>query len=161
MIKHPLSSCRYRLAAIWFSGAGLIGFLLFVQQIRGFYGPDAELAWTWFSHYIVPTLSLMVAVLVATHHEPSQPETVDRGLFRLTVAVSVVFLVLALATILAQPLSTRTPLELMQDSTLYLTPFQGLATGLLGAFFIKKAKAGGHPVHPDGNATAPHAHLGA
>ena len=43
-----------------------------------------------------------------------------------------------LFTLLVQPFSPVDPLPLMESSRLYLTPFQALATGMLGAFFISR-----------------------
>jgi hypothetical protein len=119
----------------------VVALILFVQQIRNYYGDDIELAWSWFSTNFVPTLSLMVAVLVSAQHETDATRRmVDRSFYWTTLAVSSVFLLLLLATVLVQPIAVRSPLELMQGSTWYLTPFQGLATGMLGAFFIRKDK---------------------
>lgn len=134
-----MRQCQYRLLGVWLAGAGLLGAILVVQQMRGYYGADAQAAWAWFSPNVVPTVSLMVAVVVAAQqqHEDRQ---VDRAFYRMTLAASVIFLLLLFATVLAQPFTDSTPLELMQGSTLYLAIFQAFAAGMLGAFFIKKGE---------------------
>ena len=124
---------------VWFGGFFAIAFLIVMQQVMGYYGRDAEQAWAWLLPNTVPTLSLIVGVLVAAQRsKPAKRETVDRSFYRLTLGVALIYLFLILFTILAQPFSPLEPLALMEGSRLYLTPCQGLATGMLGAFFISR-----------------------
>ncbi len=137
--KISLPTCRYRLTVIWFGGFFLISFIVVLQQAMNYYGGDAEMAWAWLLPNTVPTLSLMVGVLVAAQRsKPTRRETVDRSFYRLTLTISLIYLFLLLFTLLIQPVSPLEPLALMEGSRLYLTPFQGLATGMLGAFFISR-----------------------
>ena len=136
-MRVPLSSCRYTLAILWFVGFVLLAGILVVQQAFGHYGDDADAAWGWLLPNIVPTLSLMVAVLVAAQRtKRPEKDTVDRAFFRLTFAISAAYLLLLLFTVLVQPVAHADPLTLMDGSKLFLGPFQGLATGLLAAFFM-------------------------
>lgn len=136
-MRVPLSTCRYRLAILWFAGFVLLAAILVGQQAFGHYGEDADAAWGWLLPNIVPTLSLMVGVLVAAQRA-KRPETdkVDRAFFRLTLLISTAYLLLLLFTVLVQPVAHADPLTLMDSSKLYLGPFQGLATGMLAAFFM-------------------------
>lgn len=92
----------------------------------------------------MPTLSLIIGALVydfrSTGPDPGAtalPESA-RGLFWLVMALSVFYLALVAIAVLAQPfLPQLSPLELMQRSNLWLGPLQGLAVGVLAAFFRK------------------------
>lgn len=56
---------------------------------------------------------------------------------RLAVGLSLAYFTIILATLLLRPLTNFAPLELLNISDLWLGPLQGLATGALGAFFVK------------------------
>ncbi|HET9068972.1 MAG TPA: hypothetical protein VFN28_10030 [Amaricoccus sp.] len=136
-MRVPLSTCRYRLAILWLAGFFVLAGLLAIQHALGHYGEDADAAWGWLLPNVVPTLSLMVGVLVAAQRsKPPDRESVDRTFFRLSFLVSLAYLGFLLFTILVQPFATLAPLALMDGSKLYLGPFQGLATGMLAAFFM-------------------------
>lgn len=129
------------LATLWFTGAGIIFFIMLLQTILGRYETNAEQAWGWFSTTILPTLSLIIGVLVRdTMGNEPRIQTVDRFLFRLSFSLSLAYLIVVLSTILMQPFSTISIFELMKQSNLWLGPFQGLVTASLGAFFIQKGK---------------------
>ena len=63
--------------------------------------------------------------------------TADAFLYRLALSLSCAYLLLILLSILVQPFAPFPPLELMQQSNLWLGPLQGLVAGALGAFFTK------------------------
>ena len=133
--------CRKRLAVIWLSSAGLLFFLLILQTIFKRYGERANDAWSWFLPTILPTLSLIIAVLVwDTLDKAIDVARADRFMYRLTCVLSICYLLAVGLTFFLSPFSPWTPLELMQQSSLYLGPFQGLVAGALGAFFVSKPK---------------------
>jgi hypothetical protein len=146
-MRIQLSGCRYTLAILWFLGFGALAGILAVQQAFGYYDDNANDAWGWLLPNVVPTLSLMVGVLVAAQRaQQPEKETVDRAFFLLSLATSVIYLGLLLLTVLLQPAAHSDPLTLMDNSKLYLTPVQGLATGLLAAFFMSGSyEAAGTP----------------
>ena len=145
-MKVPLSSCRYKLASLWMGGFFILAVVLVVQQVLGHYGNDADAAWTWLLPNVVPTLSLMVGVLVAAQRSKHpERESVDRNFYRLSLSVSLAYLGFLLLTILIQPFASQAPLTLMESSKNLLTPFQGLATGMLGAFFVSGTDDSGSP----------------
>ena len=134
----PWMQCKKRLALLWFTGAGFIFLLFFVQTIGGRYGEDLDLAWGWLLPTLMPTLSLMVAVFVldALGKEGSV-KSVDRFIYRLAFGLSAAYLSVVLITILAGPFSEMGSSALMTKSNLWLAPFQGLVSASLGAFFIR------------------------
>jgi hypothetical protein len=130
--------CKRRLATVWFALSGVIFLLLVVQTVMGHYGSKATDAWGWFLPNVMPTLSLIVAVLVLDQMGKSvHTRTADRFLFRLAIGLSCAYLLLILLSILIQPFAPLPPLELMQQSNLWLGPLQGLVAAALGAFFVK------------------------
>lgn len=134
----PMTRCKRRLATIWFVLAGLIFLLLVVQTVMGYYGRGATDAWGWFLPNVMPTLSLIVGVLVLDQMGRGvKTRTADAFLYRLALGLSCAYLLLILLSILVQPFAPLPPLELMQQSNLWLGPLQGLVAGALGAFFIK------------------------
>jgi hypothetical protein len=134
--RAPLSLCQRRLAMIWFAGSGLIAILLVAQTIRSKYGDQPEKAWSWFLPTILPTLSLIVGAVAYEASRPQEAATVDRFFFKLSISLSVVYLLLVLATLIFQPLTQMTPLRLMDISNLWLGPIQGLVGIALGALFV-------------------------
>jgi hypothetical protein len=130
--------CKRRLATVWFALGGVIFLLLVIQTVMGYYGQRATDAWGWFLPNVMPTLSLIVGVLVLDQMGAGvKTRTADAFLYRLALGLSCAYLLLILLSILVQPFAPLPPLELMQQSNLWLGPLQGLVAGTLGAFFIK------------------------
>jgi len=132
---------KRRLAVLWFCGAGIIFIVMLFQTILGRYGTNISEAWGWFLPTIMPTLSLIIGVLAMDAlGNGVKILTVDRFFFRLSFFLSLAYLVVVSFTILMQPFSPLSAVELMTQSNLWLGPFQGLVSASLGAVFIKGAK---------------------
>lgn len=139
--KHYLTveQCKKRLATLWFIVSGCL-FLLFVGQTLGdHYHNYTEEAWGWFLPAIMPTLSLIIGVLVIeARHREKNTKKADTFLYRLSFWLSSVYLLSLTLTILLQPVMTLSPIKLMNRSSFWLGPVQGLVAASLGAFFVKK-----------------------
>jgi hypothetical protein len=137
-----MDTAKKRLALIWFTGSGILFLILLIQTFFNHYGTQVDQAWSWLLPSVLPTLSLIVGVLASDVTQRDRVDTqMDRFLVRCAIGFSVVYLVVVLAAILLQPVSTGvTPLTLMHRSQLFLSPFQGLVTALLGVFFVKQGK---------------------
>lgn len=134
-----VNKCKRGLATVWMLGAGVVFAVMLAQSFLGHYGDDLASAWGWVLPTILPTLFLIIGVLVADTGGSSQPpRKVDRFLFRLSIALSVAYLLVVLATIVIQPISPLPPPELMRQSHLWLAPFQAIVSGCLGAFFVRR-----------------------
>ena len=135
-MRVSIVECKKRLGALWFVGSGLIFFLIFFQAIFERYGDASSEAWGWFVPNIVPTLSLMLGVLImdARQQKPNN-QTVDKFIFRLSFLMSIMYLSTITLTILIQPFSELPPLKVLEESNLWLRPFQGLISACIGAFF--------------------------
>lgn len=138
----PMETCKKRLALLWFIGAGLLFLLLFGQTLFGRYGDRANDAWSWLLPGIMPTLSLMISVFAAdVLGKGFGARQADRFVFRLCFSLSLAYLAVLHMMILLSPFSAKPALSLMQESNLWLGPFQGLVTASIGIFFIKQEKS--------------------
>lgn len=132
---------KKKLAILWFTGAGIIFLIIFLQTVLGKYGDEAEQTWSWFLPTIMPTLSLIIGVLVVdAKKEEGEEESVKKFFFKLTYTLSFIYLVVVFSTILIEPFSPFTSFDLMERSNLWLAPFQGLTSASLGVFFVQKGK---------------------
>ncbi|MDP3583849.1 MAG: hypothetical protein Q8R61_01890 [Thiobacillus sp.] len=129
---------RKRLALLWFVGAGIcFAVLLFIS----FFARKVDLVglWDWFLPAMVPNLSLIIGVLVYTQRHQEQADIqVDCFLYRLTLGLSLLYIFLLLLPLLFFPLTGKTLPELLDISRLWLAAVQGLATGVMGAFFVRQ-----------------------
>jgi len=114
-------------------GGGLLFLVVVAQTMAGYYGDRAKSAWSWLLPTIMPTLSLIVGAVVT--QKPESTATVDRLAYRISLGLSLCYLLLALATIAAQPFSGMGALDFMSTSNLWLGPLQGLLGISLGVFF--------------------------
>jgi hypothetical protein len=134
-----MAQCKTRLTTIWFVGSGVVFALIFVQTIGGRYGDQVNEAWSWLLPNIMPTLSLITGVLVTDSlGKGIQIKSVNRFLFQMAFWLSVAYLMTITLTILLWPITSELePLTFLQKSSIWLAPFQGLITALMGAFFIQ------------------------
>ncbi len=141
-MRISMSLCKKWLAGVWFSFAAILFLLMVVTTMVGAYQGIAEGVWSWFLPSVMPTLSLMIAVLVSDNQNSEKnSQTADRFLFKLSLALSAFYLLLLILVIVLQPLTNTfddAPLKGFQKSNLWLGPLQGLVAAALGAFFINK-----------------------
>ena len=97
------------------------------------FGDDVSAAWEWFLPNIVPTLGLVGAASYQ-RRRTGQDAPASRHLFLITVAASVVYLLLLTAAELSV-LFTTDPVKTLRTSSLWLAPLQGLCASALGVFF--------------------------
>ncbi|MCR9214336.1 MAG: hypothetical protein NXI13_11515 [Proteobacteria bacterium] len=142
-VKSPplMSRCKRRLAMIWLLIGGAIFLVLLGQSFFGKYGDLTQDAWGWFLPSVMPTLSLIVTVMVFDALNGSADDKpADRFMYLIAVGLSVFYLLIVFSTILVQPLTAIGPIELMNQSNLWLGPLQGLVAASLGAFFVKQGE---------------------
>ncbi|HEY9099505.1 MAG TPA: hypothetical protein VIN38_11605 [Thiobacillus sp.] len=133
-----LYAARKRLALVWFSGGGLCFMVLIFIS---FFARKIDLVglWDWFLPAIVPNLSLIIGVLVFSHRQRVSGEMlVDTFLYRLAFWLSLLYVLLLLLPLVFFPLTGKSLPELLNISRLWLAAIQGLATGVLGAFFVRQ-----------------------
>jgi hypothetical protein len=137
--KISLKTCKKRLAILWFTVGLILFVVLSIQTALGTKFADKEgEAWGWFLPTMWPTLSLIIGVLLLDATFPTGTDKqIERFFFWLTFGLSAFYLTLVALTILMQPFTGLTLLELMKRSNLWLGPIQGLVAAALGAFFVK------------------------
>jgi hypothetical protein len=134
-----MHTARKRLAVVWFAGAGVC---FVVLLLISFFSADADPTglWDWFLPAIVPNLSLIIGVLVYAHRQTQTDTRIDPFLFRLAFWLSLLYVLLLLLPLLFFPLTGKPLPELLSISRLWLAAVQGLATGVMGAFFVRQDK---------------------
>jgi len=133
-----MQTARKRLALVWFAGAGVC---FVVLLLISFFAEDADPTglWDWFLPAIVPNLSLILGVLVYTHRQQVATDMrIDPFLYRLALWLSLLYVLLLLLPLLFFPLTGKPLPELLNISRLWLAAIQGLATGVMGAFFVRQ-----------------------
>lgn len=138
--KIEFNSAKKKIATLWFLLVCLIFVLMFIQTLMGKYENKVSEAWGWLFPSVLPTLSLILTVFIFDIKNPqNQAMRVDRFYFRLVYFLSFFYLVLILFILLLQPVTGKPIIFLMKDSSIYLGPFQGIISGSMGLFFVKKA----------------------
>jgi hypothetical protein len=133
-------AAKRRLGTLWFVCGGVLFVWVVLQSVFDKYGDKIEVGWQWFLPTILPTLSLIIAVFVVDAAGPTAKErTIDEFFYRLAFWLSVAYLfVVAITLVGATVVPTAPNFELLGRSQYWLAPIQGLATGAMGIFFIKK-----------------------
>ena len=140
----PLERVRTKLAALWMIGGSSIVGMLVIQSLLGRYGDKVQDAWGWLLPTLMPTLTMILAVLgySALSHTMSGI-VVRRDFFTLAFWLSAFYLFLIIITIIIQPFAVSSRDEaigLMRMSNLWLGPLQGLVSSVLGVLFVTKQK---------------------
>lgn len=142
--------CRRNLAIIWFFGGGALYLLLILQSAAGYYGENIREVWSWFLPNILPTLSLIIGSTF-TFGNTRTTAKISRFAARFSCCLSVGYLLTLGFTILLPPViqlldififSNR--LELLKSSNLWLAPFQGLVTAILGSLLVFNRSSDGN-----------------
>ena len=134
------SKSKKCLALLWFSGSGIIFFVMLFQTFFGHFEKNAGEAWGWFLPTIMPSLSLIIGVFASdVIGDRIQIQHVDKFIFTLSYSLSFVYLFSVSLTLLIQPFTQLSPIALMKVSNFFLGPFQGLVAASLGIFFYNKS----------------------
>lgn len=143
VVRIALGKCQDRLMTLWLSVSAVLFLVMWAQMLSGRYGDETSRAWEWFLPTFLPALALIVSgrIYVGVKHLGQQ--LVDRALYRLSLGLSIVYLLVAASVLLVQPYTPWKPLELMITSHTILAPIQGLVTAALGVFFISERESGG------------------
>jgi hypothetical protein len=133
----PLLYCQRRLLLVWLLGSLPPLCILLIQTLNNYYeGADAE-AWGWLLPVIMPTLSLVLGTYTAiTRGTRLSKRTAERFFFRVTLIISVFYLLIITTTLLSLQFFSPAPIDTLRKTNYLLGPLQGLVAGCLGAFFV-------------------------
>ena len=126
-----------RISILWIGLVLLIASLLFIMSLNNkFEGNDKE-AWKWFSQFCVPGITLMLTTFIAISQNKNEQEiTIDLFYYRITMVISLFYLLTLLSTLLFVPFA-GSAISLFARSNVFLTIFQGIAMSVLALFFVK------------------------
>lgn len=132
-------SAQKRIATTWFIGGGILFLIFVLQSVLGKYGDDTEKAWNWLLPAIMPTISLITAVLVTELSSPNTGKMSDKFLYRLAIISSSIYIGILYLVVFLSPFieGDKTPLEILETSQLWVAPLQGVVAAILGAYFVK------------------------
>ena len=132
-------TCKRVLAAVWLVLGGIAVVVLIGQMITDRYGSRVGDVWTWFSVYFLPAATVVFfASGVGTHDSESNQAMVSRGAFLGALILSVLYLVLILLPLLAQPfVEADSPFEALAKWAIVLALFQSIVIGALAAVYIR------------------------
>jgi len=137
--KTSLGAAQWMLARLWFIGAGLILVILIVRTVNqadpGCTTCDTTGRFTWFSSAFGPTLLLIAGVISATD-DSSATRTVSTQAYRLTLLVSIFYLLAALVPTLARFQDLTQTIK----SAAWLPAIQGVVALLMGRLFASTSK---------------------
>lgn len=141
--KIPIARCRVWLTILWSSTVIFLLVLLILQTIGGHYvdheSDNTREVFGWFFPLVLPNLSLILSITVLDKSRiAANLKRVNPFSFAICFCLSVFYLVLVALPILCQPFSALKPLQLMQQSNIWLGPLQGLVAASLGVFFVKR-----------------------
>jgi Na+/H+-dicarboxylate symporter len=140
--KISLSQAKKVFAYVWFCVGGGIFILVLLQTVFGRLSEEASDVWSWILPMIMPTLSLMAAVIVADSFDShGKDKMVGRFGYRLTMIISLFYVCSVFCIIVLSSLLNASPMKILNQASLALGPLQGLVTATLGFFFVQKPKA--------------------
>jgi hypothetical protein len=133
-----MSAARKTLAIVWFGGAGLSFVALYLITTFG-ESTRVSTLWDWYLPAVTPNLSLIVGVMFNDiKYKSVKIEQVDVFIYRVALWLSIVYLLMLLATPLLSPFSEASLDIYLQNSRFALSLIQALATTALGAFYVRQ-----------------------
>ncbi len=139
-MKISYRGAQKKLAICWFIFASIFFLVVVLQTLFGKFGDNVSDVWSWLQSALVPSLSLMITIFV-TNINTEDDHQVDVFYFRLTFWISFVYLMILLAHILIEPFSSKTEIQIIKQSKVYIGTIQGIVSASLGLFFVKKEKS--------------------
>lgn len=137
----PMLKCQTRLMLVWVVGCVILLLVAWLQILFGHYGENGRDVIEWLLPSIAPTLSLVAGVWANNALQKTKnTEKVNRGIYRVVLAVSVFYLTFILLIFGIQPMVALPPLEVIKDSSLIMAPLQGIVCAFIGIFFTQKSK---------------------
>ncbi|MFD2180582.1 hypothetical protein [Rhodoplanes azumiensis] len=123
------------LTALWGVAVMPLLLILILRQLNGFYGTEAEAAWTWVAQYVFPGMTLIGGAWTVTDHPEDAEKRASAVVVWGALVLSAFYLLVLYLVLGAQ---ARGPVkDVLQGSGLFLGLIQGVVVGWLGKFFIE------------------------
>ncbi len=137
-----LERARNRLATVWYGGALIAVLIAIAQSITNRFDSITQDFWSWFTPTIFPTVALITGVIAGTAlDEDRERRTVKRFFFRVALGLSLVYLLVLIAVMLAEPFAGTHDMHYFTNTTIYLSPMQGVVLAAIGALFNSRKRA--------------------
>jgi len=136
--KIAVWEAQKKLAGLWFTICGTLFLILVAQTIAGKYGNQPTIIWSWFCHYVLPSLSLILAAVAYDYINRQANVYVPTLIYRFAFWLSLIYTITILLTVVLQPISPMEPKILLASSRIYLDVIQSLVGGVLGIFFVAR-----------------------
>lgn len=138
----PVSVCQRRLTVWWLSLSAATLVILIAQTMLGVYGDQTQRAWTWLLPNISPTAGLLISTVLyqAFVGGDAKAQEVDTFAYRLAAAIIVFYFAVLIPTFFVSNLVTsdKTPIAMIEMSSYWLGPLQGVVEIVIGFFFMRK-----------------------
>ena len=138
-----LTTAQRKVLRIWLVGSGLLFVILFLQMMFHKYGNEYLKVSGWYTQNILPTLGILISSFIYVNRNRSEFSTKKVSLFYFSITKysSLCYFFSLFLTIFLQPtiysLTSQNALEVLSNSTFFLSIFQTTNTSLLGLLFIK------------------------
>lgn len=136
---YTLKKSQRSLLLIWLIGLAPSLVLISVRTIVGAFDTLEQEVWSWFVPMFLPSVTLMIGayskVALDTQH---QPVSVDTFFFKLSIGLSVSYLLSLFLVIVYQPFADDPALVVFRRSSLFLAVIQGFTAACLGVFFMSQ-----------------------
>ncbi|MBK5959644.1 hypothetical protein CCR97_15730 [Rhodoplanes elegans] len=128
-------TAKIALTALWGVAIMPLLLILILRQLNGFYGSEAQAAWTWVAQYVFPGMTLIGGAWTVTDHPEDAEKRASTVVVWGALVLSAFYLLVLYLVLGAQ---ARGSLEdVLQGSGLFLGLIQGVVVGWLGKFFIE------------------------
>ena len=138
----PVVACQKRLTVWWLALSAACLVILIAQTMLGVYGDQTQRAWTWLLPNISPTAGLLISTVFyqAFVGDNAKAQEVDTFAYRLALGIIVFYFVVLIPTFFVSNLVTsdKTPIAMIEMSSYWLGPLQGVVEIVIGFFFMRK-----------------------
>lgn len=136
-----MRNCQRSLLLIWLVGLTPTLSLVSIRTIVGAFSGVEQEVWSWFIPTFLPSVTLMIGAYSRVALDTEQDSvTVDTFFFRLSIGLSIFYLLSLFLVIGYQPFAGDAVMTIFQRSSLFLAVIQGAVAACLGVFFMSQKR---------------------
>lgn len=114
--------------------------LVATQSLFARYEPRTRDVWDWLLPSLMPTLMLVAGAIAATRRPGSHDEQAPKALVFWAIGLSSLYLLFVASPFVLPAFIGQAPFTLIDRITLFIGPFQGLVSAIVGVFFVHVAR---------------------